>query len=373
MTFFKSYNRYMVKSLLGPFFFVILCLTGVLWLAQSLRFIDLIVNRGLPISTFLYLTLLITPSLLAVILPVALFVGVLFTYNRMIMESELVVLESAGLSKFKLATPALAVGVGAVIFGYILMLFLMPASYRAFKDLQNFIRNNYVSILLQEEVFNTPMEGLTVFIKERNAEGVLRGIFVHDNRDTQHPLTMIAQEGRLVKTAAGPRFMLLNGNRQEIDHEKGQLSLLHFESYALDISLYTKPDEIRSREMEERYFHELWNPDDTENALQRQRLRVEAHQRLTWPLYALAMTLIGLYGLSSGQFNRRGLWRRILGAGVFGMVFLGAAFLIRNLANQYPIAVVGMYANVILGIGIPLALILRQRAYRAVPRQGGRA
>lgn len=373
MAFLKSYNRYMVKSLLGPFFFVVLCLTGVLWLAQSLRFIDLIVNRGLPVSTFLYLTLLITPSLLAVILPVALFVGVLFTYNRLIMESELVVLESSGLSKFRLASPALVVGVCTVLFGYVLMLFLMPASYRSFKDLQNFIRNNYVSILLQEEVFNTPMEGLTVFIQERDAEGVLRGIFVHDNRDLQHPLTMIAQEGRLVKTAAGPRFMLLNGNRQEIDHEKGQLSLLHFESYALDISLYTKDDSARAREMEERYLHELWNPTDTQHESQRQRFRVEAHQRLTWPLYALALSLIGLYGLSSGQFNRRGLWRRILGSAVTGAVFLGVGFLIRNLANQYPAAVLGMYANVLLGIAVPLFLLLRQQRYRPIPAYGEQA
>ena len=58
-------------------------LSGAIWLSQSLRFVDLIVNKGVPATTFVYLTVLLFPSLLLVILPFALFCAVLFVYHRL--------------------------------------------------------------------------------------------------------------------------------------------------------------------------------------------------------------------------------------------------------------------------------------------------
>ena len=72
-----------------------------------MRLIDLIVNRGLSIDVFFYLALLILPRFLDIVLPIGVFIAVLFTFSRLTAESELVVMRSAGLSHLALAKPVL--------------------------------------------------------------------------------------------------------------------------------------------------------------------------------------------------------------------------------------------------------------------------
>ncbi|MCH2038182.1 MAG: LPS export ABC transporter permease LptF, partial [Rickettsiales bacterium] len=300
------YNRYIIKNLVTPTLVFTFTLTGIIWLTQSLRFVDLIVNKGLSFIDFFYLSSLIVPSLLLIILPVSLFTTILFAYNKLIIESELIVLRGAGLNQFALAKPAIIVACMVTVLSYIISLYLLPSSYRQFKDKQAFIRDNYASLLLQEGVFNSPVNGLTIYLDKRDFNGKLTGILVHDTRDPDHPVTMMAEEGRLVKDQDGKhQFDLINGNRQEINHRDGQLSLLNFDRYTLDINQYTKTTPIiRWREPQERYMHELLNPEPgtPENLIQ--KLKAEAHQRITWPMYNIVLSLLALSALLCGQLNR---------------------------------------------------------------------
>lgn len=352
------YTRYIVKSLAIPALLILCTLTSIIWLTQALRFTDLIVNRGLDFSTFLYLSILLVPSLVMVVLPVSLFSAVIFVYNKLIMDSELIVLKGAGLSKLSLAKPALIVAVGATLIGYTISLYLLPASYREFKDMQAFIRNNYASLLLQEGVFSSPVEGLTVYIQERQANGMLKGILVHDGRIPGKPVTMMAQQGELLQTLKGPRFDLINGNRQEINHQQGQLSLLYFDHYSLDLSMYTNTKEQRWREPQERYINELFYPGADDRPAMFGKLRAEGHQRITWPLYNLVLTVVALAALFSGSFNRRGQWKRILVATCVAttVVIIGVALnnIVATSSNLSPL----MYVNIVLVLGGGFYLLL---------------
>src|ERR1700759_3584206 len=111
-------------------------LTALIWLTQSLRFVDLVVNRGLSFFVFLHLTSLLIPSFIAVILPITTYVVIQFTYQRMTTDRELTVMRAAGLSPWALARPALAVALAATIIGYSLSIWGVPASLRAFKEYQ---------------------------------------------------------------------------------------------------------------------------------------------------------------------------------------------------------------------------------------------
>ena len=89
-------DRYVLRQVLIATVLVAATLTCAIWLTQSLRFVELIVNRGLTIGTFFYLTLLLLPSFLWLLLPISLFAAVLFTYLRLTTDSELVVMEGSG-------------------------------------------------------------------------------------------------------------------------------------------------------------------------------------------------------------------------------------------------------------------------------------
>lgn len=337
------YSKYIISNQAMATLFIAAGLTCIIWLTQSLRFVDLIVNRGLDTLAFVYLTTMLLPSLLGFMLPIAAAIGIIYTYHRLQNESELVILKSAGLSSWQLAKPALTFCLLVVAIGYSISLYLLPISYRQYSDMQAYARNNYVSLLLQEGVFNSPVDNLTVFIRERDASGNLRGIMVQDNRDPKRAITMLAEEGQLVNTPKGPSFILKRGDRQERDSKTGRLSFLGFDDYVLDISLFTKDQTVRQRDAKERFLKELLFPENTIKPTERAEFLTEAHQRLTWPLHNMSLPLFVLAMLLNARFNRRGNWKlyttTLIGVGITLALVIGVS----NFSVKHPECIVLMY------------------------------
>lgn len=356
----SHYHRYILKLLAWPLLLITFSLTCIIWLTQALRFIDFIINRGLSVIDFVHITLLLVPSLLTIILPVALFIAILFCYNKLVADSELVVMEASGLSPWQLARPALVMGAAVTLVGYALSLYVMPAANRQFKDMQSFLRDNYTSVLLQEEVFNHPAPGLTVFVRSRDDEGTLKGILVHDSRVPGQSVTMMADEGRMTQTMRGPRFLLKRGMRQEM--REGRISWLDFDSYNLDLSFYTQQAEKRVPDARERFVKDLFEPEETIPPEQRNKFLAEAHQRLTWPLYSLGLAMLATALLLRSEFNRRGRWKRItLLCGLALMIVL-LSFGLTNLTARMPMLATLMYTNALAVLAVGATLLLRPPA-----------
>lgn len=330
-------DRYIFRQIFWTTAFVALTLTCVVWLSQSLRFIEMIVNRGLSASMFLYFTMLMTPSFFTVILPVALVMAVIFIYNKLLSDSELVVLRAAGVSQFSLAKPAMIVATAVTLLCYSLTVYFVPASFREFKDLQVRLRNSFSMVMLLEGTFNTLMKGVTVYVRSRSRSGELYGIFIHDSRDRESPVTIIAERGAIVQGEAGPRVVMVTGNRQEIDAKDGRLSLLYFDRYTFDIGSIGGETGERWREPRERYLSELFFPAEDEKKIWNyQKLRMEGHHRLSMPLLPISFTLIAIALLLTGEYNRRGQTLRILGA-VAVVVAMEAALLgLKNMGERAP-------------------------------------
>lgn len=337
----QRYIMYLVQHLAWPTLVITASLTGIIWLTQALRFIDFMLSRGLSAGDFIYLTGLMVPSLLLIVIPVALLLAVLYVYNRLQGDSELVVFSAVGVSRFQLAYPAMLVAGIAMLLTFLISLYLMPLANQKFRDIRVYFRDQYASVLLEENVFNTPIDGLTVFVRERLNDGVMKGILIQDNRDPQHVVTMMAEEGKLVQAPAGPRFLLKNGQRQELTPARQDINWLSFDDYTLDIGFYAKAAE-RQRGADERTLGQLFDDGDVPEA-ERATLRAEAHQRITWPLYAMALPLFALATLMSAQFNRRGQWKRILFAAVGSVLIILLAFSLRNIAVHHPWAIGFMY------------------------------
>jgi lipopolysaccharide export system permease protein len=343
----KIYLRYLVWQLILPTLIATLAFSGAVWLSQSLRFVDLIVNKGLPLTTFLYLTALLFPSLLLVIMPFALFCGVLFAYHRLSIESELVVMQSAGLSNLQLAVPGLLLAITVTSVGYVNSLYAMPTAFRNFKDLQYEASRDFSHLLLQPGVFNAPIPDLTVYVREATEDGKLAGIVVHDERDAALPITMMAELGELVQSEKGPLFVLENGNRQEMnlsDPKARELSVLHFDSYILDLAATSQPPEDRDLKPKELYIHELFSSNDpTLDDEQRHRRIAEGHKRLTWPLNSLVFAMIGITILLRRRHDRQGPWRGMLLAVIGVVVVQALSTASASLAERSPVLLPLLY------------------------------
>ncbi len=326
-------DRYVFRQFLLALIAVTGGLTALIWLTQSLRFVELVVNHGLSFGVFMELTGLLIPSFVAVILPITTFVVVQFIYMRLAGDRELTVMRAAGLSPFALSRPALVLAVLAVAACYGLNMVVVPASLQAFREFQWEIRNKVVAFLLQEGVFTQISSDVTVYVRSRDPSGVLRGILIDDARDKRAHATVLAERGRLVEGANGPEVLLFNGTRQEIDPKTGRLDILTFHQNVLDLADAAHGDSTRVPDMSEVSLSALLDPHPA-NPRDAPKWIAEAHKRLTTPLTALSFALVALLSVLTGTFRRHGSLLRPL-AGVAAVVgLLALELLVQDMAAR---------------------------------------
>jgi len=349
------FTRYVLFQLSAAMVLVTLGLTSMIWLMQSVRFIDMIVNRGLTAGTFFYLTMLLLPNFLTIILPIAIFTVVVFIYNKLIADHEVVVMRAAGFSQFELAKPALILAAMVMILGYLINIYLLPQSYRMFKELKWDIRYSYSHILLQEGTFNNVADDITVYVRTRTNDGELLGIFVHDRREKDNPFTLLAKRGAMIKSSTGSRVMMLDGSRHEIDKKTNKLSILYFDKYIIDLQGNSTVGVEPTPEARELLLSELFDVRNNKavGPQDHGKFTVEAHRRLISPVSALAFTLIGLACLMTRYHQRGHRTRQILIAVAIFMGLLIGQLALENAAAKnltlVPLLYVAMAIPIVVG------------------------
>ncbi len=351
-------STYVFRQLLTGLVLVTVAVTCVVWLSQSLRFVEMIVNRGLSATMFVTLTGLMLPNFLTVILPIALFIVVTFSYHKMIMDRELVVMRAAGLSQLALSRPTVLLAMLIVFIGYALSLYMVPASYEKFRDMQWDIRYNFSQVLLREGTFNEVSKGITVYVRKRLSDGQLLGILAHDNRDRKKVYTLMAERGAMVETENGARVVMFNGNRQDLDPKTNQLSMLYFDRYAFDLERGKESSEGRFREPRERAMNELIDFKD-KKVRNPGKFYMELHRRLAMPWSALGFTMIALASLISGNFTRRNEINRVVLAIALAGAYQTALLATMNIAAKelslIPMIYVVTFAPIIIGTIVLMA------------------
>jgi lipopolysaccharide export system permease protein len=360
-------TRYIIRLLFGPLALVSLTLSGIIWVTLSLRFIERIVNQGLALSTFAYFSALLLPGVLAAVLPIAIFCAVIYVYYRLASESELVVLWANGFSRWMLAKPALIVAVSIMMTNGFLLFWLAPLSQQMMRQAQYELRNSLANLVVREGVFNTPMPGLTVYIRDRSADDEMLGILVHDSRDPRRPVTMMAASGTLAVTPQGPRLILLDGNRQQLEENRRQLGLLYFDSYTLDLGIFLKPQGPGWREPSERFLQELFRPNlaDVSDRNNYWQLLVEGHRRIAALLMVPALALLALAPVLAGEHSRGGLGRRMTIAILAALALQVFGFAGTYLAGKTPLLLPLIYLNP-LAFGLAATVFLARQQRRPV-------
>lgn len=328
-------DRYILRQLLLALLAVSFGLVALIWLTQSLRFVELVVNRGLSFRVFFQLTSLLIPNFVAVILPITTFVVVQFVYQRLASDRELTVMRSAGLSQGTLARPALLLAAFSVALCFLLNIWVVPAAFTEFRQFQFEIRNRLAAFLLQEGVFTPVSDNLTVYVRGRDRDGTLRGIMVDDARQKNSHATIFAVRGRLIANDGPPRVLLFDGSRQEVDSQTGRLNVLTFAENSLDLTDTGKGEATRLRDPTEMSIEELRHPAPGVVAdRDLPKLLVEAHRRLATPFTALSFTLVALVTSLTGSFRRYGgLFRPLTGILVV-VALLAGGLAVTSLASR---------------------------------------
>ncbi len=300
-------EKYILKQLTINSMLILLLIVSIFSFSKSVQLIELSINRGLPLFIFFKLILFSLPSIIPYLLPVIFSLSIFFTFSRMKNDSELLVIETLGGSKFSMIKPVLIYGLILTIISLFFTLNLSPQANHNFRYLINDIKNNYSSSLLQEGVFNIIGEDFTIFVKQRERNGKLNNIFIHDTRDKNQPNTLISKQGILIDSENDNKIFLEKGSQQFLSKEKNKLSILYFDKYLVSFNESSDSGFKRIwKTPSERTLHELSNPDlsNGDDLKNQQAFKAEIIQRFALPLNTLCFGFLIISLMLSEKFMR---------------------------------------------------------------------
>ena len=226
-----SISRYIFRTTLGAFLVVLVSLTAVIWVTQALRDIDIITNQGQSILVFVGVTGLIIPLLLLVIAPIALLIAVAHVLNKMSNDSEIIVMNAAGMSPWILFRAFMAAAIVVSLLVAAISAYFAPKGLRMLRDWLTEVRANVVSNIVQPGRFTAIESGVTIHIRERRPNGQLAGIFLDDRRNPNERITVLSEIGELLdaspNTVAGRyRYGLqkMKLRLERTDYERDELA-----------------------------------------------------------------------------------------------------------------------------------------------------
>jgi lipopolysaccharide export system permease protein len=302
-----SINRYIFRTTFAVFLVVLISLTAVIWVTQALHDIDLMTSQGQTILVFVGITGLIVPLLILVIAPIALLIAVAHVLNKLSNDSEIIVMNAAGMSPWILFRAFMAVAIVVAIGVTAISAYFAPKGLRMLRDWLTEVRANVVSTIVQPGHFTTIENGVTIHVRERRRNGQLVGIFLDDRREPESRVTVLAEVGELLDNDNGTFLVLQNGVVQRYEANQRDPNMVAFDRYAFDLSQFAGGAQAVKYSIRERYLWQLLFPSSKDQLFTEEagQFRAELFDRLMGPLYPIAFVVIAFSYLGAPRTNRQ--------------------------------------------------------------------
>ena len=356
-----SISRYIFRTTFGAFLVVLISLTAVIWVTQALRDVDIMTSQGQTVLVFIGITGLIIPLLVLIIAPIALVIAVAHSLHKLSTDSEIIVMNAAGMSPWLLFRAFLNVAIVVSLIVVAVSAYFAPKGLRLLRDWLTEVRANVVTTVLQPGRFTNLQNGVTIRIRERRANGQLVGILLDDRRNPKERLTVLAENGEVVDNKDGSFLLLQKGVVQRREASQQDPAMVLFERYAFDLSQFSAgPQEVKYS-VRERYLWQLLWPDPNDPMYRKEpdQFRAELHDRLIAPLYPIAFVVIAFAYLGAPRTTRQSRTMSMLGAvgGVAALRLLG--FISTVAGATVPAMLVLQYIAVLAALAAGIAVIRR--------------
>jgi lipopolysaccharide export system permease protein len=359
-----SIGRYVFRTTMGAFVISLVTLTVVMWFTQAIREFDLITSQRQTLLVFVGITGLLIPLLVMLIAPISLVLATAHILNKLSSDSEIIVMNAAGISPWRLLRPLLAAGFVVSVLVAALAVYVSPWSLRALRNWATEVRADILTNIVQPGRFTTIGGNLTFHIADRRPNGLLLGIFFDDRRDPHEHSTYLAEQGEIVKNDNGSFLVLEKGSVQRLEAGQRDPRIVTFDRYPFDLSKFTTGPQSVTYNTREKYLWELmWPPaDDTAYAAQVGSYQSEMHDRFASPLYPLAFVILAYAFLGPPQTTRQSRTLALLGLIATVSVLRLAGFLSIIVGVRVPSVLALQYVALVISIAGGLWMISRGQA-----------
>lgn len=246
----KIIDRYILREMVVPFLLGLAVFTSILLIIRILKLVELVVNRGVPLSQMALIFSYILPAFLELTVPMALLLAILVAFGRLSSDSEVIALRAAGVSLFRLMVPVAA-------FAAVIALLTLWLSITARPWGNSHLRTGLYEIVktravagIKPKVFNDEFKNLVIYVdRVRPASDLLEGVLVSDTRDASMHNTVYAESARLVTNEARHTLTLRlqNGGIYSTGRGEGYQDT-RFITYDITLDLNAALAQLRNRE-----------------------------------------------------------------------------------------------------------------------------
>lgn len=312
---------HLFRQVLQAVLIIVGSLVLVALLAQGLSRTDVILENRQSALTYFYIVMLGSPQVIALLLPLALFVAGVWSLNRIHKDSEIVVAQAAGMTRWQVASPVMRLAVVCMLAHMSVNLWVQPMSQRAMREAVADARADLAAALFRAGQFTSNGERLTFYARDQ-VGGELRGVLISDETDPAYPTIILARSAALVTVDGRPTLLLRDALSQQLDASQ-QLSVLEFDQYMFDLTDFMKEDSELVLKASDKFLYELLFVDRKNyfESKEADSFLAEANARLTSPLLNIVMALLAIFAVLGGDFSRQGYSKRI-GIGTSGAIFI---------------------------------------------------
>jgi lipopolysaccharide export system permease protein len=236
----KIVHKYVIREFFEALFFGVLVFTGILMIDQIFQFINLILGKGVPLSTVSALFFLILPNILSFSIPMAVLFGILLSFGRLSEDNEITALRSAGLKYFNFTVPVLILVAALSVLLFYFNQYLSPKTYSGSMSIYHQILTQQPLIKFEEKAI-TKLDDYQLYVERKsNDNNTLYGVNIYkfEKSSTGAPFRISASSAQVTVNDAGIVFHLFNGYWQKADPATPE-SLVHlnFARYTFIIPL----------------------------------------------------------------------------------------------------------------------------------------
>lgn len=300
--------RSVLRELAAPFGSACLVLSALLLMEKVYRLVSLVVGSRLRPQELGLMLVYLVPQILTITLPLAVVGAVFMTVIRHSLDSELVCHRASGRSMWSYAVPYFTFGILTTAANACLTLWVQPASYAKYTDLQlDMVRYRAEEKIAPGE-FNYDFGGKVIHVRARNPDKSFSSVFIADRAFGANSTVILAERGRIEVEQASKQvvFKLQQGQILYQDADPAVFRTVDFASlnYVLDL----QPGEQFEGNL-------LWGipTDELISRIQGgaldptrlSRLMLELYFRITTPLACFAFSVaalpLGIFNPRSGQ------------------------------------------------------------------------
>ena len=305
----KLLFRKFIKDNLKVFVIIIFSIGSIVWIIQSVNFLDFITEDGHSFKIYFYYSVLNFPKIIQRILPFVFFITLFYQLIHYEKKNQLLIFWIHGIKKIQLINIIVFYSIVLALLQVVLSSFVSPNS----KDTaRSFIRNSnldYFSSIVSPGKFVDAVENLTIFVEKENNNNFYENVYLKDDSisadEKLQSQIIFAKTAKLIDSNKNKYFRLYNGKLIKINEKK--IDTFEFKSIDFDLSKFTTktttfpkiqevPTSILIKCITYIYKNELQKFKDSnylscnENAIK--AIKLELLQRLYTPIYIPLIALI---------------------------------------------------------------------------------